>query len=179
MKCASPHLVSSKQSDDPQSSSEVNDESNGKEDARRKSEEADEWRPNWSRGGQFTPSAHCVSFVSVFAASFARRCRRAEARAFVRQAPRRRVGSSSILIGNSRDAGILIIQLRCHFLCRAPGALAGPVHSPARRVGAPILMATAAELRIRVASTWPGMARRTPAASAAASSRKGACAQFR
>jgi hypothetical protein len=39
--------------------------SRGKKDARRKSAEADEWRPNWSLGGQFTPSAYCISIVFV------------------------------------------------------------------------------------------------------------------
>ena len=79
----------------------------------------------------------------------------------------RTVVSSSVLIANSRDAGILIIQLRCNSLCRAPERWpARPVYFPARRVGAPVRMAAAAERRIRVASTWPGMARRTAAASA-------------
>jgi hypothetical protein len=56
---------------------------------------------------------------------------------------------------------------------KQPAELGCPVHSPARRVGEPVRMAAAAELRIRVASTWPGMARRTAAASAAASSPEG------
>ena len=42
---------------------------------------------------------------------------------------RRTVVSSSRLIANSRDAGILIIQLRCSSLCQAP-ALAGVVGTP-------------------------------------------------
>ena len=83
---------------------------------------------------------------------------------------RRTVVLSSGLIANSRNAGILIIQLRCNSLCRAPERWpARPVYFPARRVGAPVRMAAAAERRIRVASTWPGMARRTAAAAAAAS----------
>jgi hypothetical protein len=55
------------------------------------------------------------------------------------------------LIADSRDAGILIIQLRCNSLRRVPERwLARPVHTPARRVGAPVRMAAAAE-RVDVA----------------------------
>jgi hypothetical protein len=62
--------------------------------------------------------------------------------------PRRRVVSSSRLITNSRDAGILFIQLRCNSLRRVPERWpARPVYPPARRVGASVRMAAAAELR--------------------------------